>query len=76
MEDVIPFRLRGRGCEPAVSVAAASAFVTDSVSMSIVCESDSSLALFHPVIQDWFRSRFARPTEPQELGWPEITANS
>ena len=42
--------------------------------MSIVCESVSSLALFHPVIQDWFRSRFAGPTEPQQQGWPEIVA--
>ena len=31
-----------------------------------------SLDLFHPVIQDWFRSRFAGPTEPQEHGWPPI----
>ncbi len=31
-----------------------------------------SLELFHPVIQDWFRSRFENPTEPQQLGWPAI----
>ena len=42
--------------------------------MTVVCESASSLELFHPVIQDWFRSRFAAPTEPQERGWPEIAA--
>ncbi|SFH69696.1 DEAD/DEAH box helicase [Planctomicrobium piriforme] len=30
------------------------------------------LDLFHPVIQDWFRSRFQGPTEPQSAGWPHI----
>ena len=40
----------------------------------MVCEPTSSLSLFHPVIQEWFRSRFAGPTEPQEQGWPEIVA--
>jgi len=30
------------------------------------------LALFHPLIQEWFRGRFPAPTEPQELGWPRI----
>ena len=29
---------------------------------------------FHPVIQRWFAGRFAGPTEPQALGWPEIAA--
>ncbi len=29
---------------------------------------------FHPVIQTWFRSRFAGPTDPQEQGWPSIAA--
>ena len=33
-----------------------------------------SLQLFHPVIQQWFASRFAAPTEPQELGWPHLAA--
>jgi len=27
---------------------------------------------FHPLIERWFRSRFAAPTEPQERGWPVI----
>ncbi len=40
--------------------------------MTVVCEQASSLELFHPVIHDWFRSRFAGPTEPQQLGWPPI----
>ncbi len=31
-----------------------------------------SLQLFHPVIQNWFRSRFENPTAPQDLGWPVI----
>ena len=33
-----------------------------------------ALDLFHPVIQQWFRSRFAGPTEPQRLGWPDLAA--
>lgn len=32
------------------------------------------LSLFHPVLQDWFRSRFTRPTDPQLAGWPHIAA--
>ncbi len=26
----------------------------------------------HPLVQEWFLSRFGRATEPQELGWPHI----
>lgn len=33
-----------------------------------------SLQLFHPVIVEWFQSRFAGPTEPQTEGWPHIHA--
>ena len=33
-----------------------------------------SLDLFHPLIRQWFTSRFGQPTEPQLLGWPEIAA--
>lgn len=33
-----------------------------------------ALDLFHPVIQQWFRSRFKAPTEPQQLGWPDLAA--
>src|SRR5512141_1634780 len=31
-----------------------------------------SLSVFHPIIREWFESRFASPTEAQELGWPAI----
>jgi ATP-dependent Lhr-like helicase len=34
----------------------------------------SSLAWAHPIVQDWFVSRFGTPTEPQEQGWPHILA--
>src|SRR6202162_2819596 len=27
---------------------------------------------FDPLIAEWFSRRFAQPTEPQSLGWPEI----
>lgn len=30
------------------------------------------LGRFHPVIADWFRSRFAQPSDPQKQGWPVI----
>ena len=42
--------------------------------MSAVVEPATSLEFFHPVIQDWFRSRFSAPTEPQARGWPQIVA--
>lgn len=29
---------------------------------------------FHPLIERWFHSRFTAPTEPQQLGWPNIAA--
>ncbi len=29
---------------------------------------------FDPIIEKWFRNRFGSPTEPQDLGWPEIAA--
>src|SRR5262245_59606858 len=32
------------------------------------------LSMFHPLIAEWFSRRFAGPTEPQVLGWPEIRA--
>jgi ATP-dependent Lhr-like helicase len=30
--------------------------------------------VFHPLVEEWFHRSFARPTEPQELAWKEITA--
>src|SRR5579864_526157 len=27
---------------------------------------------FHPIIAEWFRTRFNEPTEPQVQGWPAI----
>jgi ATP-dependent Lhr-like helicase len=31
-----------------------------------------ALAPFHPAVRDWFTASFARPTPPQEQGWPAI----
>jgi ATP-dependent Lhr-like helicase len=31
-----------------------------------------ALAWAHPVVQEWFVTRFGTPTEPQEQGWPRI----
>ncbi len=33
-----------------------------------------SLAWAHPLVAEWFVSRFGTPTEPQEHGWPHILA--
>src|SRR5215813_6600359 len=32
----------------------------------------SGLEWAHPLVRDWFVSRFQTPTEPQEQGWPHI----
>ena len=33
-----------------------------------------ALSWAHPLVQEWFVSRFGTPTEPQEQGWPHILA--
>jgi ATP-dependent Lhr-like helicase len=33
-----------------------------------------ALAWAHPLVAEWFLTRFGSPTEPQEQGWPEILA--
>jgi ATP-dependent Lhr-like helicase len=33
-----------------------------------------SLAWAHPIVQEWFGTKFGTPTEPQEAGWPHIVA--
>jgi ATP-dependent helicase Lhr and Lhr-like helicase len=33
-----------------------------------------TLVWAHPLVQEWFVSRFGTPTEPQEQGWPHILA--
>src|SRR5258705_2026739 len=35
---------------------------------------DSGLEWAHSLVRDWFVSRFATPTEPQQEGWPQILA--
>src|SRR4029077_13959942 len=32
----------------------------------------ASLSWAHPLVAEWFVSRFGTPTEPQEQGWPHI----
>src|SRR5262252_5173089 len=34
----------------------------------------SPLSWAHPLVEEWFTSKFGTPTEPQELGWPHILA--
>src|SRR2546425_3400566 len=34
----------------------------------------SGLEWAHPLVRDWFVSRFGTPTEPQQEGWPHILA--
>jgi ATP-dependent helicase Lhr and Lhr-like helicase len=36
---------------------------------------EQSLAWAHPIVREWFLSRFGSPTEPQEQGWPHILAH-
>ena len=33
-----------------------------------------SLAWAHPVVREWFETKFGTPTEPQMAGWPAIVA--
>src|SRR5438552_7287921 len=33
-----------------------------------------SLSWAHPLVSEWFTSKFGTPTEPQEQGWPHILA--
>jgi len=33
-----------------------------------------SLSWAHPLVAEWFTSKFGTPTEPQEQGWPHILA--
>jgi ATP-dependent Lhr-like helicase len=35
----------------------------------------ASISWAHPLIQEWFASKFGTPTEPQEAGWPHILAH-
>ena len=34
-----------------------------------------SLSGFDPLVAEWFTSRFAGPTEPQRLGWPQVRSH-
>jgi ATP-dependent Lhr-like helicase len=36
---------------------------------------EDHLSWAHPVVREWFVSRFGTPTEPQIAGWPHILAN-
>ncbi len=46
------------------------------MSLSFASAAPSSLDWAHPLVRDWFASRFGTPTEPQEQGWPHILASS
>lgn len=37
-------------------------------------EIPAALAWAHPLVAEWFISKFGTPTEPQEQGWPQILA--
>src|ERR1700753_1861983 len=37
-------------------------------------ETTEALAWAHPVVREWFTTKFGTPTSPQELGWPPILA--
>ncbi len=42
--------------------------------MSSLSALPAALAWAHPLVQEWFASKFGTPTEPQEQGWPHIVA--
>ena len=44
------------------------------ISETPVSGAAGQLAWAHPVVQEWFASRFGTPTEPQDAGWPHILA--
>jgi ATP-dependent Lhr-like helicase len=37
-----------------------------------VTEKQSRLDQFHPLVQQWFKERFGKPTGIQEKSWPKI----
>ena len=41
---------------------------------AVELEISTTLAWAHPVVQEWFISKFGTPTEPQIHGWPSILA--
>src|SRR4051794_5048328 len=45
-----------------------------SLSSSAPTGPDAHLAWAHPLVRDWFVTRFGTPTEPQINGWPHIVA--
>jgi ATP-dependent Lhr-like helicase len=49
---------------------------SDSTANLFAADAAASRALdwAHPIVREWFLERFASPTEPQELGWPQILA--
>ncbi len=40
----------------------------------IIPPASQGLDWAHPLVREWFLSRFGTPTEPQEQGWPHILA--
>jgi ATP-dependent helicase Lhr and Lhr-like helicase len=47
-----------------------------SMDLNFASAAPASLDWAHPLVRDWFVSRFGTPTEPQEQGWPHILAGS
>ncbi len=43
---------------------------------SVMKDRCKALALFHPLIQKWFRERLGAPTDIQAKAWPEIARGS
>lgn len=37
-------------------------------------DNSANLAWAHPIVREWFISKFGSPTEPQQQGWPHILA--
>lgn len=37
---------------------------------------NTALELFHPLVREWFLEAVGRPTDIQELAWPEIAGGN
>jgi ATP-dependent Lhr-like helicase len=40
----------------------------------MTADTHAALCWAHPLVREWFTSKFGSPTEPQEQGWPHILA--
>src|SRR4051812_11602447 len=69
--DMKTFNHRGRGLLSSRRNFGENCYNEHSMSAALI---PATLAWAHPLVQEWFVSKFGTPTEPQEQGWPHIIA--